>query len=407
MRWRLVSTCLLGAWLGATAPAPAAAAPRRATPVVRWQLSLPGWGEPAADDSAAYFLTRTHEVLSIDAATGSIRWRSDTGGAGDVPTGTQVRLAFTRVLVGDGGIVAFDRTSGRHVWRFEAPDGDDPGVFLGAADADLVVAGSPMGRLYAVDAVSGAVRWTRDIAAGRAPRRLRTRSRRHADRRVVHDLRRAAVRGARRVRSDRQAPVDVSVRRRRRRGGPAARRRGRRRRRADRRAHRDGAARVGPTRVGAGPRRVDRRTARGRDIRALASRGDWLVATSLTGPIRAYDVRSRRQRWEYVDSPADAVALRVRVHGDQLYVPYSDGSLVALDLETGAERWRTGDGDPVVRLAACCVGDVDLRDGSRQRSWRSTCHPLETAPRRSTRRPSLKGPRHRCPSSTRRTHQPG
>ena len=224
MRWRLAPTCLLCGWLGASALVSAAPAPRRPTPVVRWQLPLPGWGEPAADDAAAYFLTRTHEVVSVDAATGSIRWRSQTGGAGDVPTGTQVRLASARVLVGDGGIVAFDRASGRRVWRFEAPDGDDPGVFLGAADADLVVAGSPMGRLYAVDAVSGAVRWTRDIAAGDAPRRLRTGSRRTADCRVVHDLRRAAVRRARRVRSDGQAPVDASVRCRRRRGRPATRR---------------------------------------------------------------------------------------------------------------------------------------------------------------------------------------
>ena len=256
MRWHLAPTCLLSAWLGTTALVSAAPAPQRATPVVRWQLPLPGWGEPAADDSAAYFLTRTHEVVSVDAATGSIRWRSHTGGAGDVPTGTQVRLAPARVLVGDGGIVAFDRASGRRVWRFEAPDGDDPGVFLGAADADLVVAGSPMGRLYAVDAVSGAVRWTRDIADGTAPRRLRTGSRRTADRRVVHDLRRTAVRGARRVRSDRQAPVDASVRRRRRRGGPASRPRQRRRRRAHRRTHRSGATRVWPTRVGAGSGRV-------------------------------------------------------------------------------------------------------------------------------------------------------
>ncbi len=77
MRWRHAATCLLCVWLGATAIVSAAPAPPRASPVVRWQLPVPGWGEPAADDSAAYFLTRTHEVLSVDAATGSIRWRSD------------------------------------------------------------------------------------------------------------------------------------------------------------------------------------------------------------------------------------------------------------------------------------------------------------------------------------------
>ena len=379
MHGRLVSTCLLGAWLGAMASASAAPAPRRATPVVRWQLTLPGWGEPAADDSAAYFLTRTHEVLSIDAATGSIRWRSDTGGTGDVPTGTQVRLAFTRVLVGDGGIVAFDRTSGRHVWRFDAPDGDDPGVFLGAADADLVVAGSPMGRLYAVDAGSGAARWTRDIASGR--------------RRVVF----APVHAGMLIVAS-FTTFDGPLA-----GGLVAFDRTGRRRwtyRFD-----AGAGAAGPPLVVGGVVVVARTDGRiemvrpasgrrvwalgpeasmpssaGRDIRALASRGDWLVVTSLTGPIRAYDVRGRRQRWEYVDSPADAVALRVRVHGDQLYVPYSDGSLVALDLETGAERWRTVDGTqsfdwpPTASATSIFAAAADAL-------WAFDLHSLEAAPR--------------------------
>ena len=80
----------------------------------------------------------------------------------------------------------------------------------------------------------------------------------------------------------------------------------------------------------------------GRDIRALASYPRQLVATSLKGPIRAYDVRRRQQRSAFDDSPIDAVALRVRVYGHQLYVPYSDGSLVALDVRAGTEAWRIG-----------------------------------------------------------------
>jgi outer membrane protein assembly factor BamB len=119
----------------------------------------------------------------------------------------------------------------------------------------------------------------------------------------------------------------------------------------------------------------------GRDIRALATRGDWLVVTSLTGPIRAYDVRSRRQRWEYVDSPADAVALRVRVHGDQIYVPYSDGSLVALDLETGAERWRTGDGTQSFDWPPAASA-TSIFATAADRLLAFDLPPLETAPRR-------------------------
>jgi hypothetical protein len=79
-----------------------------------------------------------------------------------------------------------------------------------------------------------------------------------------------------------------------------------------------------------------------RDVRALTSLGRQLVVTSFHGPIRAFDARTRRQQWEYTGGPLDAVALRLRGYGGHVYVPYSDGSLVALDGKTGLENWRIG-----------------------------------------------------------------
>ena len=379
MRWPLVVTCLLYAGLGMAFPVSAVAAPR-VPPVVRWHLPVPGWGEPAADDAAAYFLTRAHEVVSVDAAAGSIRWRSGTEGTGEVPTGTQVRLAAARVVVGDGGIVAFDGASGRRLWRFDAPDGDDAGVFLGAADADLVVAGSPMGRVYAIDAGSGALRWARDVASG--------------TRRVVFAPIRA---GALIVASFSIFDGPLS-------GGLIAfDRTGKRRwmRRFDGNAGAAGPplvlgnlvvvartdGRIEAVRAASGrrawavgPEVSPPREAGERDIRALATRGEQLVATSLKGPIRSFDMRDRRQRWEYGDGPADAVALRVRAFGDQLYVPYSDGSLVAIDLRTGRELWRTADvgrsfdwppGASATSIFAAAADSL----------WAFHRQPIETAPR--------------------------
>src|SRR5215207_2415673 len=118
MRWRLGPVSLIAGWLGATALVSAGPALPALRPAIRWQVPLPGWGEPAADASAAYFLTRDHDVVAVDIETGTVRWRSTTGGAGDVPTGTTVRVAASRVIVGDGGIVALDRASGRRIWRF-------------------------------------------------------------------------------------------------------------------------------------------------------------------------------------------------------------------------------------------------------------------------------------------------
>lgn len=362
MRRRLVSACLVAASLGGTPPA-WASPPLPPTPTVRWQLGFPGWGEPAADDDAAYFLTRNHEVLSVDAATGGIRWRIGTGGTGDVPSGTHVRLTVDQVFVGDGGIVAVDRVSGRRRWRFDAPDGDDAGVFLGAADTDLVLAGSPAGRVYAVDASSGVLRWRRDVTDG--------------ERRVVFPpIRLGSLVVASFTTFD--GPL---------RGGvigldPHGRRRWVR--------HFDGAGAAGPPVAGGGLVFVSRTDGRiealhaatgarrfslapessaptdahARDIRALASAGDVVVATSLRGPLRAYDIRSRRLRWAYASGPPDAVALRIRVFGSRVYVPYSDGSLAALDLRTGRECWRADsnrsfDWPPVATRTAIFASGAD------------------------------------------------
>ncbi len=203
-------------------------------------------------------------------------------------------------------------------------------------------AGSPMGRLYALDAVSGAVRWTRDVTAG--------------ERRVVFAPIRA---GALVVASFTAFDSPPS-------GGLVAFDRAGRcrwRHRFD-----AGAGAAGPPVVVGDVVVVGRTDGRieavrpdsgrrawmlaaeasppddmgGRDIRALASSARQLLATSLKGPIRAYDVRGRQQRWAFDDGPIDAVALRVRVYGDQLYVPYTDGSLVAIDVRTGTEHWRIG-----------------------------------------------------------------
>ena len=121
----------------------------------------------------------------------------------------------------------------------------------------------------------------------------------------------------------------------------------------------------------------------GRDIRALASQAGVLVVTSLTGPVRAFDIRGRRPRWTYAGGPVDAVALRVRVFGDRLYVPYSDGSLIALDLHTGRERWRADrDRDSLDWPPAATAGSIFAAGA--EALWAFDPHPFEP------RRPELR-----------------
>jgi outer membrane protein assembly factor BamB len=66
-----------------------------------------------------------------------------------------------------------------------------------------------------------------------------------------------------------------------------------------------------------------------------------LVAASLNGELAAYDLDTRRRRWRYANGPSGAAALRLAADSTHVYAPYTDGSLVAVAVATGRERWRT------------------------------------------------------------------
>ena len=332
---------LLGAGLAAGIDVPAAARP--ADPPTVWRQAYHAWGEPATGGGSAYVLTREHDVLALDATTGAPRWRGFTGGTGEVPLGSAVRLTTALAIAGDDSIVAFDRMTGRRVWRFRPSGGASPGLFVGDADDDLVIAGSVTGTIFAIDTASGRLRWSRRLAPAERtsvyPPVL-------ADGRVIASY----------------TTFGVSFR-----GGVVAfDRHGRRlwRLPLPPGAGAGGAPLVAGDTVAvprtdglveglsvadgqprwklpaAVPRDPHQELAR--DIRPLARAGELLVVGSLTGDLVAYDLRDRRERWRYADGPDGAAALRLRVGGSTVFAPFTDGSLVAIDALTGRERWRAG-----------------------------------------------------------------
>jgi outer membrane protein assembly factor BamB len=68
------------------------------------------------------------------------------------------------VAFGDIDIHAFDRQTGASRWHFHGSDGDAPGALYLATDGQTVFAGSPTGKVFAVDASNGALRWSALIA---------------------------------------------------------------------------------------------------------------------------------------------------------------------------------------------------------------------------------------------------
>lgn len=78
------------------------------------------------------------------------------------------------------------------------------------------------------------------------------------------------------------------------------------------------------------------------DYRALAVAGATLIAGSLGGVVVAYGLGDRQERWRA--TPTDAsVGMGLANDGRTVYVPFFSGHIVALDVESGAERWRTSD----------------------------------------------------------------
>jgi outer membrane protein assembly factor BamB len=265
--------------------------------------------------------------------------------------GTSMAVSGSVVVAGDYNLVAFARDSGALRWRFVPGAGYGPGIYLGAAAAGLVYAGSPAGRLYAVDGESGAQRWSALVVAdGPATVFQPIVDRDHVvavftafsapnrggvaayDRRSGGEKWRSAFPG--RDGSDSSAASA---------GGPVA---------------------AGGLILAASADGViyafDRDNGRIRwsipgiaagrgpppdgDFRPLAAIGRTLVAGSLTGCTSSYDLVTRQERWRYCDPTGASVAFAIGADERTVYAPYYEGRLVAIDLHSGRERWHIGGG---------------------------------------------------------------
>ena len=339
-------TAFLVLWLAAVvARVPAGAAAGAA----RWQVPGEGRGTPALRAGTAYFLTRHHEVVAIDAETGQVRWKRTTGEPGDETLGSSVIAAGETVIAGDYTLLAFDAGTGAMRWRFEPPEGYGAGLYLGDTLAGDVFAGSPSGRLYSVGALDGRLHWSALASPG-------------GNKTTVF---RPVTQGD--VVAAGYTTFGDAIS-----GGVLAvdRRTGREKWRREFPAIAPGV----PTGFGGGPvifdaivvaasgdgtiygmdsgtgatmwslppavrpdgRRQDR------DWRGLAAIGTTLIAGSASGTVTAFDVRTRKEKWRFAHPDGGSTGLRLTVSAAAVYVPHLGGLLVSLDVQDGHLRWQTG-----------------------------------------------------------------
>ncbi len=123
-------------------------------------------GGLAVEGGTVYASTGRAELLALDAARGSIRWRKPLGTAArSAPT-----LAEGRVFVTTLGhqLEALAADDGRRLWAYQAGSGNTAvlGLPAPAYSDGLVVAGFASGDVAALRGVSGAVAWSDNLGAG-------------------------------------------------------------------------------------------------------------------------------------------------------------------------------------------------------------------------------------------------
>lgn len=282
-----------------TDPGPAAGA------VVRWRYQADGTvrSSPAVTGRLVYVGT-AGALLALDRADGTVRWRYDAGS----PLPSSPAVADGVVVIGarDGSIHAVDAATGARRWSTPpvkalplpwGKEGWDYWVSSPVVVGDTVLMGTPDGRLTAFDLESGDVRWSADLGA-------RTRSSPAVADGIVYIGDDAGIVHAVRLADGREVWRHETI------GAGLS------------------SAESGwdPVSLQASPAVADGRVFIG----------------SRDGGVYALDARTGKRLW-YTDYGAPWVVTSAAVRGDRLWIGSSDGHFVAaLDAKTGKELWRTG-----------------------------------------------------------------
>ncbi len=144
---------------------------------IRWSFQTDGaiWGAPSVSKGTVYVGSDDGNLYAVDAQNGSLRWMFPTQGIIRSRPSFAGRLVY--VSSDDGNLYAVDTESGAMTWRAEignllpraareklgtdtAPTGWDDMQSSPVVADDRVFVGSLDGKMYALDAATGGVRWT-------------------------------------------------------------------------------------------------------------------------------------------------------------------------------------------------------------------------------------------------------
>jgi outer membrane protein assembly factor BamB len=139
---------------------------------IRWQFNSPEAikASPSFHDGRVFVADYAGSMFALDAQTGKLAWSTDTTRAPPYGSGgffSSPAIAFGHVYAArdDGTVFGFDEKTGRLAWSF--PTGaavyGSPALAKVAGTPPSVYIGSEGGRLYALGALDGKPRWSRDV----------------------------------------------------------------------------------------------------------------------------------------------------------------------------------------------------------------------------------------------------
>ena len=146
---------------------------------LRWTRELPSWidqvtASPALSDGRVYIGAMSWRreskasFLAFDLETGALRWRSTIPGyTGGWMQGVAVddTSMYATLSQRRGGVVAIDKATGVQRWRTVMRSGDYPGS-IAAGDGIVFAHTEAVGDLIAIDAATGETRWRVDSIGG-------------------------------------------------------------------------------------------------------------------------------------------------------------------------------------------------------------------------------------------------
>lgn len=154
---------LLSALLAILPGCDSSTGPARSDAVV-WLARTPATLTPAADSAAVYAITTQNDVVSLDRGTGALRWTARAADA-ELLLGSDLAIAGDVVVVStDVGLEAFARADGQPAWTFPftIEVGQSENLLAGDGEAVYLTAGPSV---VSVSATTGAARWTVDLSA--------------------------------------------------------------------------------------------------------------------------------------------------------------------------------------------------------------------------------------------------